>query len=144
MRFAINIDTRAIQNPRMVSAIVRGMLAGVVAQNRVLIRTAKLHGRPYPALYKSGVVYGQEPWPDEQQLCDLRDVLARGWGDCKHLSCWRIAELLEGAPGVAQEHCANRPLIYWRRKPSGKIALYHAEVRRADGSREDPSRFLGM
>lgn len=146
MRFAVQIDTDAIEDPRVVAHIARGFLRGVVAQNRVLLRQARTRGRPYPALYDSGVVFQREPKPPVgkqriQEMVDLREVLRRGWGDCKHLSAWRLAELQEGEdPGAGIK-------IYWRlRRVRGRERpyMYHAEVRRSDGSVEDVSRYLGM
>lgn len=116
--------------------------------NRVLLRQAHAEGRPLPALYDSGVKFAKEPRLREasgrrhvQGLVDLRVVLRRGWGDCKHLCAWRVAELNEGEdPGATIK-------IYWRvRRLKGQLRpyVYHAEVRRSDGSVEDPSRYLGM
>lgn len=146
MRFVIRIDTDAVRDPRVVAHIARGFLRGVVAQNRVLLREARASGKPYPELYRSGVVFGREPKPKDgqpriQQMVDLRTVLQRGWGDCKHLCAWRVAELNEGEDPAADLK------IYWRTKTvRGRVRpfIFHAEVRRGDGSVEDPSRYLGM
>lgn len=149
MLFVVRIDTDAVEDPRVVAHIARGFLQGVIAQNRILLRQARLRGRPYPELYKSGVLFKSEPKPRKgrpriQQMVDLRTVLARGWGDCKHLCAWRVAELQEG------EDPAAAIKIYWRHKRDAqgrrkpKPEIYHAEVRRSDGSVEDVSRYLGM
>lgn len=157
----VQIDTDAVEDPRVVAHIARGFLRGVVAQNRVLLRQARQAGTPYPSVYDSGVTFGREPKPRRgrprvQQMVDLRGVLRRGWGDCKHLCAWRVAELQEGEDPRADFK------IYWRCRCTscGRMALreqtcthcgghvkpfiYHAEVRRSDGTAEDPSRFLGM
>ena len=146
MRFAIRIDTDAIENPRVVARIARGFLQGVILQNRVLLRQARSRGRPYPELYKAGVQFKREPKPKHglpriQEMVDLRTVIERGWGDCKHLTAWRVAELQEAEdPGATIK-------IYWRvKRVNGRLrpSMYHAEVRRSDGSVEDVSRYLGM
>lgn len=159
MRFVVSIDTDAVEDPRVVAHIARGFLQGVILQNRLLLRQARRRGRPYPELYKSGVVFKREapPKPGQpriQQMVDLRTVLRRRGGDCKHLCAWRVAELQEaGEPANIK--------IYWRQrcKACGRLVndsprckcggrakpfIYHAEVRRGDGSVEDVSRYLGM
>lgn len=160
MRFVVNIDTDAVEDPRVVAHIARGFLRGVILQNRMLLRQARRRGAPYPALYKTRVRFQSEPKPPKgrpriQRMVDLRTVLARGWGDCKHLCAWRVAELQEGEDPAADIK------IYWRQRCQrcqrlvnhstrcgcgGRVKpfIYHAEVRRGDGSVEDPSRYLGM
>lgn len=88
-----------------------------------------------PLLYKSGVKYhfdrnAPDPWQD------IPSTIAKGWGDCEDLACWRIAEL---------RHHGNtdaRPLLRWRKE--GGRYIYHALVRLPDGRTEDPSVALGM
>lgn len=147
MRFLIKIDTEAVRDPRAVALIARGFLRGVIAQNQLLIRTARQAGRPYPKLYESGVRFQRErdPKPGRpriQEMVDLRTVLARGGGDCKHLTAWRVAELRESGEDPKADI-----KIYWRMKRLKgrlRLSMYHAEVRRSDGSVEDVSRYLGM
>ena len=157
----VQIDTDAVENPRVVAHIARGFLRGVVAQNRVLLRQARARGRPYPKLYESGVLFKREPKPKPgkrrvQQMVDLRTVLRRGGGDCKHLCAWRVAELQEGEDPAADIKiywrircvaCGQQALKLGRCAKCGrktKPFIYHAEVRRGDGSAEDVSRYLGM
>lgn len=87
-----------------------------------------------PPLYKSAVLYKLEPNTEIWQ--DIPTTLARGFGDCEDLACWRIAELQ--AKGIAA-----MPYITWRERASGGT-VYHALVRHPDGLIEDPSRALGM
>lgn len=159
MLFVVQIDTDAVESPRVVAHIARGFVRGVVAQNRVLLRQAAARGKPYPKLYDSGVRFKREPKPRGgrprvQQLLDLRGVLSRGGGDCKQLCAWRVAELQESEDPRADIK------IYWRCRCQvcgkqvthdrcgcgGQVKpfIYHAEVRRGDGSVEDVSRYLGM
>jgi len=88
-----------------------------------------------PLLYKSGVKYffdrdAPDPWQD------IPSTLAKGWGDCEDLACWRIAELRHKGKINA------RPLIRWRKENSHNV--YHALLRLPDGRTEDPSVSLGM
>lgn len=160
MRFVVNIDTDAVEDPRVVAHIARGFLRGVILQNRLLLRQARRRGKPYPKLYASGVTFKREPKPAPgrpriQFMVDLRTVLRRRGGDCKHLCAWRVAELQEGEDPAADIK------IYWRQRcrscgrlvnnsprcrcgGKAKPFIYHAEVRRGDGSVEDVSRYLGM
>lgn len=159
MRFLVRIDTDAVQDPRVVAHIARGFVRGVVLQNRVLLRQARLRGKPYPALYESGVVFKRDPptpkgRPVIQEIIDLRTVIQRKGADCDNLCAWRVAELQEQGERADLK-------IYWRMRclkcarlstttrckhcgGRAKPFIYHAEVRRGDGSVEDPSRYLGM
>lgn len=88
-----------------------------------------------PDLYKSGAKYIPQP----SAACAFRspkDVHSRKGGDCKQLVVWRIAELRE----KARENAT--PRIIWLADKKGLSA--HAQVRRADGTIEDPSLILGM
>lgn len=86
-----------------------------------------------PPLYESGVEYEAEPWGSESWLTP-REVLARRAGDCEDLAAWRAAELR-----VAGVDPAARPVLIHTGPNS-----YHAVVRLADGTLEDPSAVLGM
>lgn len=88
-----------------------------------------------PLIYQSGVRYRFEPGePDPWQ--DIPSTLAKGWGDCEDLACWRVAELRHKAKIDA------RPMLRWRKE--GERNIYHALVRLPDGRTEDPSVALGM
>ena len=108
-------------------------LEGLTATNAVMMRRAQELGGQWPPLYESGIRYVAEPsfgnlqkWPNAAQ------VLLAGQADCKGLAAWRAAELrLAGEPAIAYAY------------ESGP-QRYHAVVRRADGTTEDPSRLLGM
>ena len=88
-----------------------------------------------PLLYQSGIKYHFDP-AEEDPWQDIPSTLAKGWGDCEDLACWRIAELRHHGKINA------RPLIRWRKKGGGMV--YHALVRHPDGRTEDPSIALGM
>lgn len=90
-----------------------------------------------PPLYDADVVFGREPWaPRVDEFAHCLQVIGRGWGDCDDLCAYRVAELREqGEPAGIR--------VYWR-EPRGGSQLFHAQVRRGDGSVEDPARMLGM
>ena len=103
----------------------------------VLINRFYLRAHPgTPPLYRSGVRYrNEDPTKGYEDFAIIPAILGRGWGDCDDLCPWRVAELQEQG-----EKAGIR--IKWKRTPNGK--LYHVQVRRANGTIEDPSRILGM
>lgn len=88
-----------------------------------------------PLLYESSIRFRREPEATIkagiEQFDNVLQVLARGHGDCDDLVLWRVAELRERG-----EDASTR--VAW---PTGS-RKFHAQVRRADGSYEDPSRIL--
>jgi|SRR6187399_867532 len=102
------------------------------------------HLAAYPAcplLYASGVRYQNEPQGRPDELLDIVAIQAQGWGDCLHLSCWRVAELRERQrePGAKLAYDWKPVLV------GGKPGrLFHCFVRRSNGTIEDPSIILGM
>lgn len=134
------------RNPIVLAELAKGFLRGVVASNVMTMREARRRGRPIPALYDATkrelVRFKPEPAGQRfEEFADVLTVLRRGYGDCDDLVAWRVAELIEGN-GVRRENATIR--IYWRRREPGQPLKMHAQVRRADGRIEDPSRFLGM
>jgi len=136
-----NIVTRVsapTRNPKILALICTGFLNGVVANNLVTMRIAKRQGRPISPIYelaRTGKVRFQREAGPHEEFADVLTVLRRGWGDCDDLVAWRVAEL-QAKGEKAQVR------IYWRVK-NGSIRM-HAQVRRANGRIEDPSRYLGM
>jgi hypothetical protein len=116
--------------------ILRALLEALTTANMVYLQT-----NPHtPFLYESGVRYLEEP-PGFDEWQDVPDTIARRSGDCEDLACWRVAELRCGG-----EYGATH-LITVEDMPdrNGQIVTtYHICVLRADGSKEDPSRRLGM
>lgn len=111
---------------RSVPELLTAALCGLVAVNRVLLRTGG-----FPRLYESGVRYVREPRGSEDWQTVER-ALKSGRADCEDLACWRAAELqLRGEAARAEVIKSGR-------------AKYHALVRRGDGTIEDPSIVLGM
>lgn len=115
--------------------VVRLICESAILSNRVYLRE---HPNT-PPLYGSGVVWKNEPVGLPDELLDIPTILARKWGDCMHVSCWRVAELRERG-----EHA--RIAFQWKRssKAGRPSRLFHVLVRRGDGKIEDPSRKLGM
>lgn len=106
------------------------ILEALITINRVwLLR------HPEFRLYRSGIRYEVEP-PGIECFDDIPTCLRRGNGDCDDLCGARIAELRQRGERAL-------PRIKWRRLPTGQ-KLYHVQVRRGDGTIEDPSRILGM
>lgn len=103
----------------------------------VLLNVAVMNRSALPPLYDSGVRY-QDEAPGHEDWRHAEIVYRDGYGDCEDLATYRAAELRVhlGEPAEAfavrtgHTHTgANR---------------WHALVRRADGTIEDPSRALGM
>ncbi len=115
--------------------VVKALVEAASEQNRIIMQ-----GKRMPELYRSGIRFRNEPWAGRfETIASAPVVLKRGWGDCAHLSAYRIGELQ--AQGV-DATCK----VYWRpHQREGRVLnLFHVEVRMPDGSVEDPSRLLGM
>lgn len=119
--------------------IARSKVFGVVIKQNLdantVINQLFLHMYHVPPLYKSRVVYREEP-PTIATLNDGRTmtveefaiapiVYARGWGDCDDLSPIRCAELRNKG-----EKASIR--VQWKTQPTGQ-KLYHILVRRPPG-----------
>lgn len=136
MKIVVDIDHRVTGDPRLTMLCARAYLYGQVAHNRLLMRLNRV-----PRLYdlrRQGLVeFDQEPNAGKyEEFASAPLVIARGWGDCDDLCAYRVAELLEtGEPARLRIYC---------KETADDIKLYHVQVRRADGTIEDPSRICGM
>lgn len=84
-----------------------------------------------PPLYSAGVRYTRESSGAERWQLPS-ETARRGLGDCEDLAVWRVAELrAQGEPAK---------LLLSKSGPR----LWHALVRRGNGTTEDPSARLGM
>lgn len=100
------------------------------------INLGYLRNHSVPHLYRAGVVYGRtklwEPIPA---------ILARGYGDCKSLTPWLLAQ-------YKREGVEARPVFRWIKNPMTGATDFHILVERLlpNGTLvfEDPSRVLGM
>lgn len=143
MRFCLTIPHRF--GPRVIASVARGFVHELVRTNLLLLSIARAKNLIPPPVYRSGVVWALQPSISSgQELATWSDCLTRGWGDCKDLCAWRVAELI--ASGVDP---GARVMVYWRTLRNAPPRFYHAQIRRtnafaATGFREDPSRFLGM
>lgn len=99
----------------------------------------RMREAPLPPLYVSGVRYAVEPMCRGvngferrcEEFTQAHEVMRRGWGDCDDLGPFLAAQRrLRGEDARA----------FARPSPAG----WHVQVRRADGSIEDPSAVLGM
>jgi len=102
-----------------------GPLNGLVQSNLRIIKTHP----GIPPIYQSGVKYRAETGGKEQ-WSNLLTLLKQGFGDCEDLASWRVAELL----AIGQK---AKP---WVIKTG--VGRYHAVVKRADGTIEDPTKIV--
>lgn len=133
----------------------RGPFAPIIMALRtlVLINLWQLRQRKYPKLYRSGIYYKTKPPAVEWH--DIPTLLYWGYGDCKDLVAYRVAELnYQGIPA--------QPCIKWKyvdiedmaddseyianliKAGITQVLLIHVMVLMPDGSIEDPSKILGM
>jgi hypothetical protein len=120
--WAFEGDTSRLVNARALKALL---------DCQVALNLAYLADHAAPPLYKAGVVYGRtqlwEPIPA---------VLARGFGDCKSLAPWLVAEYRK--KGI------NADTVFrWIKNNRGGTD-FHILVVLPDGTNEDPSKVLGM
>jgi len=117
--------------PATTVEMARHALQAAVAINRGIMAMQHV-----PRLYEAGLVFRREPnaliKKGIEQFDNCLQVLERGGGDCDDLVAYRVAELQHlGETGADLK-------IIW---PKG-TRRYHAQVRREDGTYEDPSRVL--
>lgn len=139
----MKVDVR-LRNPELKTKdalfqrIVRSLSETCIISNRSIIEAMRKAGRPIPKLYESGIVYKNEPAGRPDELLDIPGVLAKGVGDCLHLSCWRVAELRDKGERGAGIRVTVSP------HKKGARRIFHVTVRRGNGKVECPSRLLGM
>jgi len=102
---------------------------GLTGINAVILRVLDRDGKAPPRLYESAIKYRQPGKLAWHTIADLYDL---GWGDCKDLVAARCAELrvYDGEPAM--------PFVY----ETSRRGRWHAVLRRADGTIEDPSRIM--
>lgn len=130
MRFLIDIPRGSHQQVALAAS--HGLRALARINYDLLVR----FGGRIPRLYETSVQFRPEPGAGEpgvpEQFDHLGLVLARGWGDCDDLVGWRLAECWFFGEPMATER------IIW---PLG-WPHYHAQLRRADKTIEDPSAVM--
>jgi predicted transglutaminase-like cysteine proteinase len=112
------------QDPAEIRAAVLGLAAISLAQMRL---------RALPRLYDGSIRYAREP-AGRERWQTARETAQRGQGDCEDLAAYRVAEL----------HRAGETAATIIAKVIRPNELMHIMVRRANGSIEDPSAYLGM
>lgn len=129
----LRLGSPLLQDERVFAHTVRNALNAIV-----ILNVATLRANPrFPGIYQSGVVFENEP-EGVETFVDCVECLRQGWGDCAHLSTWRVAEL------NARYRTRASLCIKWKRFPSLGLRLFHVMVRLPDGRIEDISRNLGM
>jgi hypothetical protein len=105
----------------------------IVLNALVCLNLLEMSAKKYPPLYRSGVRYRREPQiPGRyEQWLTIKDLVARGHGDCEDLASTRVAELRRLGVRAIPWLLKNGP-------------TWHVVVRYPDGRIEDPSRILGM
>ena len=122
----VEIEIPPFLGPHETVRLARILLDATIAVNRAIMRRVRV-----PGLYATRVRYRDEP-PGRERFDHVGIVLRRGDGDCDDLVAWRVAELHEAGEVRAA------PRILWPKN----VRRYHAQVRRADGSIEDPALIL--
>jgi len=125
------------------SRCVRLCAEAAVLSNRALIHEAKMRGSPLPRLFSGVVIYENEPENQVDELVDIPTLIKRGHGDCLHLSAWRVAELREDGEARARI-VVSRQRKFLKPGASAPARIFHVLVRRGNGTKEDPSKILGM
>lgn len=107
--------------------VLKALLDALIIADEEYLRTHKA-----PRLYASRIVYGRtNEWES------IPDMLKRGYGDCKSLSAWYIAEKRVKDGETAE------PQFRWKRRAGSGIPDFHILVLTKKGF-EDPSKVLGM
>lgn len=140
MKILLNLAPKSAPNgkvwlkpSKLLALAIREALEAVVVIDQLYLR---LHN--VPSIYESGIRYEEEPVGQPyEDFAAVPVILARGWGDCDDLVCWRIAELRN-----AGENAKVR--LKWEFDALRGARMYHVLVRRANGQVEDPSKRLGM
>lgn len=117
------------QPSRLFARTVRALLEALTLDARDEVRETG-------PLYRGNVRYRTERQRRETFVSPLI-VHERGWGDCAHLSLWRVAELRNA--GVAATYD-----VWIQENENSLKRTFHVRVRLPDGSIEDPSIKLGM
>jgi hypothetical protein len=127
VRITVELDAPAVRAPNVQVHILAELCETVVRAN--------MHLGALPCLYASGVRYRPEV-SGVETLALWDAVKARGFGDCGHIACWRVAYLRQHGEPKA------RVRIIGKQFPQGTV--YHAIAQRQNGQLEDPSAILGM
>jgi hypothetical protein len=120
--------------PEDIAAVVRLMIEALATAN-----LSQFRSNPFPALDTGAIRYDVEE--SRELFDDATLVTARRSGDCDDLAAYRLAELWHDGEAGARALVRYVPSLDPRLPAPW---LFHALIRRADGTIEDPSRDLGM
>lgn len=111
------------------AAVLDAMLTMLIRINMSYLISMKKRGHAVPSLYGSGVVYARTIWWES-----IPALYNRGFGDCKSLTCAKVAEdRLQGIDARA----------VFRFNPKPNSTDYHI-LEQLPGGYHDPSKVLGM
>lgn len=142
-RICFNIERPDVVNTRLQGR--RGPFAPILMalETLVSINLWQLRQNRYPQLYESGIYY--KTTPPAVEWHDIPSLLRDGFGDCKDLVAYRVAELRHR--GIQCKPCIKWKFINYK-YPDGRgtqpVLLIHVMVLYPNGKIEDPSRILGM
>jgi hypothetical protein len=97
----------------------------------VTLNIAFLSAHRVSPIYRAGVVYGRT-----HEWDTVPAILARGFGDCKSLAPWLVAQ-------YRMQGVEARPSFRYAKNPRSGYLDFHILVQTARGF-EDPSKVLGM
>jgi hypothetical protein len=121
----------AIPESQVSAPVLNSALESVTRLNEAMLADGQVP--TFKEGLKSGVRWKPEP-PGAEHFDHAGVVLGRRWGDCDDLAPWQAASL---------RHTGEDPEARAVVRRSGP-KRWHAVVRRADGSIDDPSREAGM
>lgn len=111
------------------AAVLRAMLDMLIRVNISYLQSMNKRGHAVAPLYGSGVVYARTVWWEP-----IPALYERGYGDCKSLTCAKVAEdFMQGLKTRA----------VFRFNPKPKSTDYHI-LQQVTGGYHDPSKVLGM
>lgn len=121
-------------HPDVMAGLIVAWVRPLIDTNVVFLSTH----RNVPSLYRSGVVYKEEPFGLED-FFDVPTILQQGHADCEDLAAWRAAE-------YRMAGYWSDVVVTWEaiELDSGDIdILFHVRTNSQFGL-EDPSEVLGM
>src|SRR5580704_15741152 len=128
MRIRVSVPEQFVQ-----PSVINAALEAVTRVNQAMIKAGDVPTFDPDTPRDFGIRWRPENMGDEH-FDHAGIVMERKWGDCDDLAPWRAASLRETGEDAGAVAIAV---------PSGPD-MYHALVRRSDGSNDDPSVAAGM
>ena len=114
------------------AAALKTLLECLVNLNLAYLRSMKRQGHTVPTLYSSGVVYARTTWWET-----IPALYKRGFGDCKSLTCAKVAEdIMRGIEA--------QPVFRFNPMPTSTDYHILEALPGRNPPYEDPSKVLGM